>query len=155
MDINRNSVEGSELVEQTFKFWLNDNEHIRSPFPHYIHQRLKQEATEQFFTWIEGLQAEAKEELNDEMIGERFEEIIFEVAMTQVLTEDERITIQFPFLPRLEDAIFEDAENQKGKSMITSRKIMKEGDHTFMDTKLTKIGSDEVWETKFELPVTL
>ena len=41
-------------------------------------------------------------ELNDEAIAEKFEEIIFEAALPMILTEDERISILYPFLPRLD-----------------------------------------------------
>jgi len=41
--------------------------------------------------------------LNDESIGEKFEKIIFETATKLIKTEDERITIVYPFLPRLKD----------------------------------------------------
>ena len=55
LELNPISVESSELVEQTFKFWLTGNDHIRSPFPGYIHSDLKQQATEKFFNWASSL----------------------------------------------------------------------------------------------------
>ena len=39
-----NTVESSEMVEETFKFWFTDNEHLRSPFPLYIQAILKENA---------------------------------------------------------------------------------------------------------------
>jgi hypothetical protein len=144
--------DSSELIEQTFEFWFNDNEHIRSPFPEYIRPQLKVLATEKFFNWINNINEKAKEEINDEIIGERFEEIIFETALDLVITEDEKLTIQYPFLPRLDDRIYENAEIKSGESIITSRAIVKEGDHAFMRIRLKKTATDENWETRFELP---
>jgi hypothetical protein len=152
IDLDPTSVENSELIEQTFNFWFSDNEHIRSPFPEYIRPQLKEKAIERFFKWASNLNPKAKDEVNDEIIAEKFEEIIFEIATSLVMTEDEKLTIEYPFLPRLADVIYEDVENKKGESKIIDRSKIKEEDFNFMKIKLEKIDSKEVWETKFELP---
>lgn len=146
-----NTVESSELVEQTFTFWFSDNEHIRSPFPEYIRPILKEKAVEDFFKWVSNLNPKAKEEVNDEMIAEKFEEIIFEAAMGLVHTEDEKITIQYPFLPRVDDEIRNNEEDVL-LSKIIDRALVKEGDTKFLKVKLENISDQQVWETKFELP---
>lgn len=146
-----NTVESSELVEQTFTFWFSDNEHIRSPFPEYIRPILKEKAVENFFKWVSNLNPKAKEEVNDEMIAEKFEEIIFEAAMGLVHTEDEKITIQYPFLPRVDDEIRNNEEDIQ-ISKIIDRTLTKEGDTKFLKVKLENISDQQVWETKFELP---
>ncbi|MBD3637544.1 MAG: hypothetical protein HUJ25_09340 [Crocinitomicaceae bacterium] len=144
-----NSLESSELVNQTFEFWFSDNEHIRSPFPSYIHNDLKRIATEKFFAWAKGLNPKAKDELNDEMVGEKFEEIIFESASHLVKTEDERITLLYPFLPRIGDPIQNEGEEE---SKVIDRKMVKEGDHSFLEVTLEKVAAKEKWKTRFELP---
>lgn len=149
-ELDRNTVESSEMVEQTFKFWFNDNEHIRSPFPEYIRPELKAQATNLFFNWTQKLDDKAKDELNDEMIGEKFEEIIFETATNLIKTEDERITIVYPFLPRLGDKIEEEG---KEHSVIIDRALKKEGDNNFLKLKLEKVDSKEKWETQMEVPI--
>ncbi len=146
-----NTVESSELVEQTFNFWFSDNEHIRSPFPEYIRPILKEKAVENFFKWVSNLNPKAKEEVNDEMIAEKFEEIIFETAMGLVHTEDEKITIQYPFLPRVDDEIRNNEEDIQ-ISKIIDRTLTKEGDTKFLKVKLENVSNRQVWETKFELP---
>lgn len=145
-----NTVESSELVEQTFRFWFSDQGHIRSPFPNYIHNDLKGTATERFFQWASGLKPDAKDELNDEMVGEKFEELIFETALGLIKTEDERITVLYPFLPRLADQLSDDQGRQ---SMIVDRNLVKEGDHSFLEIKCEVVASGEKWSTRFELPV--
>lgn len=147
-----NTVESSELVEQTFTFWFSDNEHIRSPFPEYIRPILKEKAVEDFFKWVSNLNPEAKEEVNDEMIAEKFEELIFEAAMGLVHTEDEKITIQYPFLPRVDDEIRNNEEDAQ-LSKIIDRTLVKEGDTKFLKVKLENSSDQQVWETKFELPL--
>ena len=151
-ELDSTTIESSEMVEQTFKFWFEGSAHIRSPFPGYIHAELKNIAVEQFFKWASGLKEEAKDEVNDEAIGEKFEEIIFETALGLVITEDEKITINYPFLPRIDDEITDPDNKDLESSFVTDRAMVSEGDHNFVKVKLVKSVSKEKWETKFELP---
>lgn len=149
MTIEKNTLDASELVEQAFDFWFGEQEHIRSPFPGYIRTELRPLATGRFYDWLNALNEEARQEFNDEMIAEKFEEIIFETASSLVKTEDERVTILYPFMPRLEDEL-KDAEG--AVSRIVDRQIYKEGDHTFLKVTCRKVEDDASWETSFELP---
>jgi len=151
-ELEPNTIESSELVEQTFNFWFTDNDHIRSPFPEYIRPILKEKAVDGFFKWVNNLNPKAKDEMNDEMIAEKFEEIIFEIALNMVITEDEKITIQYPFLPRVGDEIYAN-ETPDLKSNIIDRTLLKEGDDSFLKIKAEELASKKVWETKFELPL--
>jgi len=149
-ELDSSTVESSELVEQTFKFWFSDNEHIRSPFPEYIRKELQSVATERFFEWANSVNPEAKDEMNDEMVGERFEEIIFEFATSLVKTDDERITILYPFLPRLGDKLQKENDTD---SLVVDRAMLKDGDHSYLKVSLENIETKEKWDTKFDLPV--
>ena len=150
--LNPTSVENSELVEQTFHFWFTDSEHIRSPFPEYIRTELKNKSIARFQEWVGKLTDKAKDDINDTIIGEKFEEIIFENALELVITEDEKITISYPFLPRLGDEIKERSDSTE-KSTIVDRLIEKEGDTVFLKVKCEREESKNKWETKFELPL--
>jgi hypothetical protein len=149
-ELNINTVESSELVEQTFKFWLEGDEIVRSPFPFYIHLELKEKATDRFYNWANGLKPEAKDELNDEAIGEKFEEIIFETALNLVKTEDEKITILYPFLPRTGDPL----KNREGliDSKVVDRDIIKKDGNKHLKLVCEKTDSKEHWTTSIELP---
>jgi len=151
-ELEQGSLESSELVEETLKFWFTDNKHIRSPFPEYIRPALKKNATESFYKWTSNLNPKAKDEVNDEMIAEKFEEIIFEEALKLVLTDDEKITIRYPFLPRLGDELSK-SEVENEKSTVIDRNIYKNGDYSFLKVSLVKQISKEKWETSFELPL--
>ncbi|MBL6663334.1 MAG: hypothetical protein ISP71_04435 [Flavobacteriales bacterium] len=148
--ISKDMVDG-QLVEQTLSFWFNNEDlQIRSPFPEYIRPDLKRTATQAFYVWLNGLSEGAEKELNDEMIGEKFEEILFEEGLKLVHTEDEKISINYPFLPRLSDVI--NANDESEKSVIIDRSVVKEDDVVFLLIKLEKVSDKTVWETKFELP---
>jgi len=152
-ELEQGSIESSELVEETFTFWFSDNEHIRSPFPEYIRPILKDNSIKGFYDWVSNLDPKAKDEVNDEIISEKFEEIIFENAIKLVLTDDEKITIQYPFLPRLNDEISNSENVDEGKSIVKDRIMFKDGDHSFLKVVMEKTNSKELWETKFELPM--
>jgi hypothetical protein len=149
-ELESNTVESSELVDQTFKFWFVDNEHIRSPFPTYIHPELREQSTQRFFEWANSIDPKAKDELNDEGVGEKFEEIIFETALTLIKTDDERITILYPFLPRLGDNLNDENQNE---STIVDRATQKEGDTNYLNITCKNDATGEKWKTAFELPL--
>ena len=146
-ELDEKAIENSELVVQTFKFWLTDNEHIRCPFPDYIHKELKSQAILSFGAWAKSLNPKAKDEVNDEIVAEKFEEIIFETALKLVQKEDERITILYPFLPRLGDKL-----DGKGDEII-KRTLIKEKDVSYLKIRLINPDTLNEWETKFELPL--
>ncbi len=149
-ELDSTTVESSELVNQTFKFWFTDNEHIRSPFPTYIQPELKTESTKNFYNWAIGLDPKAKDEMTDEEVGEKFEELIFEAAIPLIKTEDERITILYPFLPRLGDSLNDDNDEE---STIVNRELRKEGDTSLLKVICKSLVSSSKWETQFELPL--
>src|SRR5690554_7688552 len=111
-----NDLIKSQLVEQAFLFWFKDHDHIRTPFPTYIHSELKTKSLMRFDKWLSGLKDVFKDEINDEMIAEKFEEIIFEEAYKLVVTEDEKNNIIYPFLPRMGDHL-NDYEGKKSEIM--------------------------------------
>lgn len=151
--INAQNYIEPEMVKAAFEFWFSDSEHLRSPFPEYMRERLKQEATHKLLDWSSAISDKAKKEINDEILAEKFEEIIFETALGMVLTEDEKLTIRYPFMPRIGDLITEkNAEGTQTESCVTDRYHFKKGDAAFMKVKLKNTFTQKVSETEFELP---
>lgn len=142
-----------EMIEATFNFWYNDDKHIRSPFPVYIREQLTEISTELFLKWVKQIDSKAKKDINDEILAEKFEEIIFEAAMKLVLTEDEKLTISYPFLLRIDDVItVKDVSENESQSKVVNRSIIKKGDNVFMKVIFKHITTGEKWDTEFELP---
>lgn len=142
--------ESSEMAEHAFKFWFGDHEHIRSPFPDYIQSQLKVLAAEAFQNWLDGLHVDAEEEIDDELIAEKFEQLLFEEALSLIQTEDERLSILYPFMPRIGDHLKNDNDEQ---SVVTDRHVKTEGDTSYMQIKCRNLESDTNWETSFELTI--
>ncbi len=149
---SQNYIE-AEMINAAFEFWYTDDEHLRSPFPSYIRDMLRINATDKFIDWSQQISEEAKKDINDEILAEKFEEIIFEQALQIVLTEDEKLTIRYPFMLRIGDTVqVKDVPGNERSSTVTDRYYEKRGDTAYLKVKLKNIASGETWETEFELP---
>lgn len=153
-EIQHPSGRGSgEMIEAALNFWFSNQEHIRSPFPEYIHDTLRTQTLDKFFDWTSNISERAKKEINDEIIAEKFEEILFETAAAIVQTEDEKLTILYPFMPRIGDVTkAKDLPEGEGKSEVVGRMHARRGDYSFMNIKFKTIDTGKEWETEFELP---
>lgn len=150
-DDKKKIIVESEMIESAFDFWLHDHEHIRSPFPEYIQSKLKGATIDRFTDWTTRVsEKDASKDVNDVVVAEKFEEILFEVAAEMVATEDEKLTILYPFMPRIGDIIKDKDKNEDSK--VLDRSHLKRGDKSFLKVKLKAINSDKNWETEFELP---
>lgn len=149
---NANLIDNG-MIDAAFNFWFSDKEHIRSPFPVYIREILTTKALDNFFDWINKISDKAKKEINDEIVAEKFEEILFETALPLVLTEDERLTIRYPFMMRLGDIVnVKEVPETEATSEVIDRAFLKKGDFAFMKVKLKDTNTGKIWEREFELP---
>lgn len=147
------SLVDNNMLEAAFNFWYSDKEHIRSPFPEYIREPLRMKALDKFFDWANKSAEKAKKEINDEIVAEKFEEILFETALHLVLTEDERLTIRYPFMMRIGDLVtIREAPGTEADSEVMDRSVLKKGDLSYMKVKLKNTATGSTWEREFELP---
>ncbi len=142
---------GKDFFEESFRFWFEDNEHIRTPFPEKIQEGLKEKTFRVFMEWVYELTDEEKSRLENEEIVETFEMILFNQAMELVNNEDQKITVCYPFLPRLGDVV---EDKEKGASKVIYRKLdVNKDEKKYLKVKLKSEAERQVWETEFELPV--
>ncbi len=143
----------SEMIQQTFDYWFKDHDHVRSPIPFYIHKELRGISVEAFRSWMLKLNPKAIEEITEGIAHEKFEEILFEQAAKLVKTDDEILTLRFPFLPRCGDSIDGGAiEGRSGENIIQKRYLIKEGKDEFMEVTAKNSATGQIWDTRFELP---
>ncbi len=152
MSTNTETTSENGMIEAAFQFWFNDRGHIRSPFPEPIRKTLEEKAKTKFSNWTGKLSDSAKNEIDDGILAEKFEEILFETASEMVSTEDEKLTILYPFMPRIGDIITSKDTSTNERSEIIARQHIKRGDETFLKVKLKSLDSQKEWETEFELP---
>lgn len=147
-------LDNLESVRDTaYNFWFNDHEHVRTPFPAHMHGVLRIQTFKDFRSWTEKIRKEALDELNMEILIEKFEEILFEIALKLAKTEDEKITIRYPFLPRLGDKTnVKGVDPENAASILVNRKIVKDGDLSYLEVCFKSNTNGEEWITRFELP---
>ncbi|MBK9282996.1 MAG: hypothetical protein IPM51_01605 [Sphingobacteriaceae bacterium] len=138
-----------EMMEVSFNFWFNDHEDIRCPFPDYIKMELRELAENNFSQWASKLTEQAKKEINDEILLERFEEILFETASKLVQTEEERITIKYPFMLRLDDQV---SDKSHMDSKVVKREIISINDTSYLKVTFEENETKKTWDTTFEVP---
>lgn len=143
----------SEMARQTFAYWFADHGHVRSPFPFYVQDEVRESTLNAFRDWIAKLHSKAREEINGEIAHEKFEETLFQEAMKLVRTDDEVLTLRFPFLPRIGDQIDGGGtEGRQGGNIVLGRQLATEGKDEFLKVKVENTATGEMWETRFELP---
>jgi hypothetical protein len=142
------------MISSALEYWFTTNDHVRSPFPERIHKQLAEDATSAMLKWSEHLSEAARKEFNDEMLAERFEELLFEIALGLVTDEDEKITIKYPFMPRVGDLLTQrdNMESSGADSVIVARRIDKRGDNVFLVVEHKEEGTGNVRSDEFELP---
>ena len=141
---------GTDFFEASFKFWFKDNEQIRSPFPEKIQPELRGLTSRIFVEWILELSDEEKSKLDKEEIAEVFEMFLFNQAIGLVEDEEQKITICYPFLPRLGDVV---DDKSRGSSIVIKRQMnVKEDNKKYLKLNLKSESASAEWETEFELP---
>lgn len=146
----------AQLITEGCKFWFNDHNHIRSPFPKKIQNELKIKASELFMDYAQNLTEKDKKEITEEELLSVFEMFLFSASLELINKDDKDqiITIHYPFLPRTGDKV-NDKEN--GESTIVSREVFEKEINEQKEKKLfMKVELESTkhkkWETEFEIP---
>ncbi|MGB6046310.1 MAG: hypothetical protein WBG34_01805 [Flavobacteriales bacterium] len=147
--VSLEAVRESPALHETIAFWFKDQDHLRSPFPQAIKEALTEQAALRFHKWVNLLDPKAQGEVDNEVVGEKIEEIIFTCAMELVSDPEQRITIGYPFMPRPGDPI---RSADGAASTVIARKIEKEGKDAFLMVLARETVSGKEWSTRFELP---
>ena len=148
--IKEQDLVGDDFFEMSFKFWFKDNEQIRTPFPEKIQPELRKLTSRIFVEWVLELSDDEKSKLDKEEIVEVFEMFLFNQATGLVEDEEQKITICYPFLPRVGDVV---DDKSRGSSTVMARQMnVKEDNKKYLKLNLKSESASEEWETEFELP---
>ncbi len=151
--ITLDQLRASGMVRQAFTYWFADHDHVRSPFPPYLRDELRELVPAAFNHWLVKLDAKAMEEINEETAFGKFEELMFHEAIRLVRSEDEMLTLRFPFLPRVGDRINGgELEGRTGENVVLKRALMREDKDEYLLVQAEHLASGTHWETRFELP---
>ncbi len=141
-----------KLVEAACAFWFNDNDRVHSPFPKSIQRQLKDKTQARYLDWVRNFDGTDREEVDDEELAGVFESFLFAEALELVGEEDTDLllTIHYPFLPRIGDAVEDD---DQGASRIVDRKLeQKDDDKLYMIISLSTVESGAAWQSEILIP---
>lgn len=147
-----------DFIDDTYKYWINGHDYVRSPFPDFIVDELISISKDKFFDWASGVDIKIRKEYDKEKLTRKLEEFIFSTAYDLVKNEDDKITICYPFLPRIGDKLKEPGVEETGEndtiadSKIYKRKITKENNCRNLKIYLKNMTTGNQWETCFLLP---
>ncbi|MEB2785329.1 hypothetical protein [Algoriphagus persicinus] len=150
--LSKHALESFAMVEATYQFWFSDQDQFRSPFSPEIREKLKRDSFDAFYSWSLKLDSKGKEEMSEEFFRDKLEELIFQTGLKLVKTEDEKLTIYYPFLMRPGDLVYPKDGQNTDTSIVISRKIQVEGDKKFFEIILENQNTKQNWKSKFELP---
>lgn len=152
MESNTNSKlvrhEIESMISSMVQFWYEGKEDIRCPFPLEIQSSLIEMSCQKALAWFDKLSPEEHNKLKLDQVVEHLESLIFEEALKLVSHEDDKITIQYPFMPRIGDQI----KNQdKPESKVVKREIVCIKEVMYLQIDFKSLQSKEKWTTRFEL----
>ena len=138
----------NKFLKPGFEYWFANHEHIRTPFPKEIVVQVKENTTMVFMEWVKGLKEAELNKMPDEEFAEMFETILFNEAIKLVDNEDQRLTISYPFMPRLGDVV---KHKEHGNGKIIERKELITKENKKMMEITVSINETLEWKTQFEL----
>lgn len=149
--ISEQKLIGADFFEGAFKFWFEDNKQFKCPFPEWMHDELKKRSYRKFMEWVIELE---DEKIKSQNLSDKYGDIVEEIALSLAETEDEKISILYPELPRVGD-LFHDHDNYPNNENmieIIERFAVKE-DNKWIAIKIKFDRPDENGdtETEFEL----
>jgi len=139
-----------EFLGCSYDFWLKDRTGFRTPFPTAIQEKLREVSLSAFLEWASGLSKAESKKLTKEEIAQMFELLLFNKAIDLVESEDDELTIRYPFMPRVGDKV---NDHQRGESQVVKREVLEhKNGKLFFNVTLRGDESGEKWSTEFELP---
>ncbi len=141
---------GQDFIEAAFRDWLEDSDDYRCPFPEAMREELSEKTFRLFMEWT--FQLDNSTPISSDVLSEKFGEIIQNVGLSLAQTDDERITIQYPGLPRVGDKVnFHDSVTEMRTGEIIQRYLIENTGKKEIRVRVRYSDTAEEWETSFEL----
>lgn len=139
----------SGFMETSLNYWFSNHEHIRSPFPAEIRDSLKENSCYVFTEWLKGLPENDRINMPENEFAEMFETFLFNEALKLVDDEDRKLTIIYPFMPRVGDTV-NHGINGTGE-VIGRRELVSAKNRKLFELTVLIRDSGKTWKTQFEL----
>jgi hypothetical protein len=141
-----------EFIDNAFKYWFTDDEQGRSPFPDNIQEELGVRTFRKFMEWVFEEEEHNRFPYFEQLIPV-FVEIIYEEAFALAETNDEKLTIVYPQLPRVGEWVYvrEKETDPKKVGQIMSREIITKEGKEYCRFMLKSEDGREEWGEVVEL----
>ena len=136
---------GETFLTEAFAYFLDDNPELRSPFPPYTHEALIQNTFQRTMHWAF---EQDKSSMTDDIVSATFHAILLEEGQKLVATDDERLTIAYPELPRTGDTA---NIPEKGVYKVSRRLLYEKENALFLKIFLQHTLTGHLLETEFEV----
>jgi hypothetical protein len=150
--LKQQTIIGQEFMEAAFADWFEDTDKFRSPFPEKMRDKLSELTFRLFMEWTFQRQ-EHDGPITAEELGEKFGEIIQMVSISLAQSDEERMTIYYPDLPRVGDAVtfHGESESDTREGEVVNRYLVDTDGHKELRLLGRYNDTGEVWETGFDL----
>lgn len=148
--LKQQTLIGQDFVDAAFQYWLEDNGDYRVPFPLYMLDELRECTLRLFLEWT--FQIENRDLITAESLGDKFAEIIQTVGRFLAQTDEDRLTIQYPGLPRPGDEVhvhISESETRIGNVM--QRDMVEDQGKMKMRVRVRFLDTGEEWGTMLDI----
>jgi hypothetical protein len=148
--LEHQTVVGQDFMDAAFRYWLEDNDDRRSPFPEHMRDELRRRTFRLIMEWT--FQLDDPEIPGSGEMSAKFEEIIEAVGLALARTDEERLVIQYPGLPRVGDTVNLPAPGSGARTgEIVQRSLVEDMGKKQMRVLVRLSGTGEEWATGFDL----
>ena len=135
-------------VDKAFNYWLEDRDDYRVPFPQYMLDELQECTLRLFLEWT--FQIDDQDSITAELLSEKFNEIIQMVGLSLARTDEDRLTIQYPGLPRLGDPVHFHSSESECRGTVIQRELVDDEGKMAIHVQ-AQLDAGEEYETWFDL----
>lgn len=118
----------NEFYRNWFNLYLSDSPGYRSPFPKYMIKDLKEIVFYKFELWLNSFSKQELNNITQKQIKKKFEELFKKIGLKLAKKEEDKISIQYPYIPRIGDEFHDPKSdpNHKKIGKIMDRFIIRE-----------------------------
>ncbi len=143
--LKRQTIISKKFINNAFNYVFSDSNEFRTPFPEYIRDELSYTTFRLFMEYAFKIK---DNEIDKIRFSEKFNEILIKVGLSLVKSEDERVSICYPFLPRVGDVAI--APNNK-ESIVRNRELITKKGKKILRIYMIAEDTKQVWDSDFAL----
>lgn len=146
--LKQQTLIGKNFIEPAFRFWFEDREGFRSPFPPEIQAEIFDATLRLLMEWSFALSDADRRSLSGRKMSDKLTEILFQVGLSLARSDEDRLSIRCPDLPRIGDHV--DIKGRKPGTVAQRRLVERDG-HLWAHITVRIGNGADFWDTEFDL----